>query len=266
MADWLPFYRSWADEWRRNWEEVLSTSSASAASLGMPQPGTFPGDLFMMMVGAARSWLIGKKRAFLFRGHDLTLFLADISVEGSDLARAVGQYGQVTISARDIGWGGYQLEWMEIRARNVHVRPGTRPVLVAAPVLFEALVPASAASRWLATVSPRLNLTLQAGIPQIAVPGAPWARLEVEAGAQGRSIRIQPRALHLRDRRLSLRSPAFHVSLSALPGGIMLTSVVPAPGGFVLRGVISEWQRPLSPDDIERLLAAMRGGKDRLDI
>jgi hypothetical protein len=88
----------------------------------------------------------------------------------------------------------------------------------------------------------------------------------VEAGAQGRSIRIQPRALHLRDRRLSLRSPAFHVSLPVLPGGITLTSVVPAPGGFVLRGVISEWQRPLSPNDIERLLTAMRGGKDRLDI
>ena len=155
---------------------------------------------------------------------------------------------------------------MEIKARNVHVRPGTRPMLVAAPVLCEALVPAWAASRWLATVLPRLDLTLQAGIPQIAVAGAPWARLEVEAGAQGRSIRIQPRALHLRDRRLSLRSPAFHVSLPVLPGGITLTSVVPAPGGFVLRGVISEWQRPLSPDDIERLLAAMRGGKDRLDL
>jgi DUF2993 family protein len=266
MADWLPFYRSWADEWQRNWSEVLSASSAAAASAGMPRPGTFPGDLFSMMVGAARSWLIGKKRAFRFRGHDLTMLLADISVEGSDLARAVGQYGQVTISARDIGWGGYQLERMEIEARNVHVRPGPRPMLVAAPVLCEALVPAWAASRWLATMLPRLNLTLQAGIPQIAVAGAPWARVEVEAGAQGRSISIQPRALHLRDRRLSLRSPAFHVSLPVLPGGITLTSVTPAPGGFVLRGMVSEWQRPLSPDDIERLLSVMRGGKDRLDL
>jgi LmeA-like phospholipid-binding len=270
MADWLPFYRSWADEWRRNWSEVWSASTSSAAaaaaSVGMPKPGTLPGDVFMMMVGAARSWLIGKKRTFRFRGHDLTMFLTDLSVEGSDLARAVGQYGQVAISARDIGWGGYQLERMEIQARNVHVRPGRQPVLVAAPVFCEALVPAWAASRWLATVLPRLTLTLQEGIPQIAVAGAPWARLEVEAGAQGRSIRIQPRALHLRDRRLSLRSPAFHVSLPALPGGITLTSVAAAPGGFVLRGVINEWQRPLSADDIERLLAAMRGGKDRLDI
>jgi hypothetical protein len=266
MADWLPLYRSWAEEWRQTWAEVLATSSAAAASLGMPPPGTLPGDLVVMMVAAARSWLVGRKRTFRFAGHELTLLLTDISVEGPDLARAVGQYGQVTVSAREIGWGGCQLERMEIRARNVHVRPGPRPVLVAAPVLCEALVPASAASRWLATVSPRLNLTLRAGVPQIGVAGARWARLEVEAGARGRSIRIQPRALHLFGRRLPVRFPAFHVSLPVLPGGAMLTSVVPAPEGLVLRGVVSEWQRSLSRADIERLVAAMRGGQDRPDI
>ena len=139
-------------------------------------------------------------------------------------------------------------------------------MLVAAPVLCEALAPAWASSRWLATVSPRLSLTLRAGVPQIGVAGVRWARLEVEAGARGRSIRIQPRALRLLGRRLPLRFPAFHLSLPVLPGGIMLTSVAPAPEGFVLRGVVSEWQRPLSPDDIERLVAAMRGGQDHLDI
>ena len=266
MADWLPIYRSWAEEWRRNWAEVLSASSAAAASLGMPQPGTLPGDPFVMMVAAARSWLVGKKRTFRFPGHELTMLLTDISVEGPELARAVGQYGQVTVSAGDIGWDGYQLERMEIQARNVHVRPGPRPVLVAAPVLCEALAPAPAVSRWLATASPRLTLTLRAGVPQIGVAGARWARLEVEADARGPSIRIRPRALRLLGRRLPLRFPAFHVSLPALPGGIMLTSVVPAPEGFVLRGVVSEWQRPLARDDIERVVAAMRGGEDRLDI
>ena len=241
-------------------------SSSSAGALDLPQSGALPGDPFVAMVDTARSWLIGKKRTFRFSGHELTLVLTDISVEGSDLARVAGQYGQVSISARDIGWGGYQLERMEMRARNVHARPGMRPGLVAAPVLCEAFVSASVASRWLATISPRLELILQAGVPQIGLAGVPWARLEVEAEAEGRSIRIQPRVLRLRGRRLSLRSPAFHVSLRVLPRGIMLTSVEPASGGFVLRGVVSEWQRSLSRPDINRLLAAIRGGKDRLDI
>ena len=266
MADWLPFYRSWADEWKRSWEEAFSTSSAAAASLGMPPPGSFPGDPFVMMVSAARSWLIGKKRTFRFRDQDVTLFLTDISVEGAELARAVGQYGQVTIAARDIGWGDHQLERMAVRARNVHVRPGTRPVLMAAPVLCEALAPASTVSRWMATRAPRLSLTLREGVPQIAVAGAPWARVEVEPAAQGRSIRIQPRALHLRNRRLPLRFPALHLSLPVLRSGLMLTSIEPATDGFVLRWEVTEWERSLSRDDVERLLSAMRGGKDRLDI
>ena len=55
MTDWLPLYRSWAEEWRRNWAGVLFTSSAAAVSLGVPSPGTLPGDPFTIMVAAARS-------------------------------------------------------------------------------------------------------------------------------------------------------------------------------------------------------------------
>jgi hypothetical protein len=95
--------------------------------------------------------------------------------------------------------------------------------------------------------------------------GAPWARLEVEAGAGGKSVRVVPRALHLLDRRLSLLPvPAFHVPLPALPfDGITLTSVESAPGGFVMRGLLPEWQRPLSRADLERLLAAIGGDQDQ---
>ena len=133
-------------------------------------------------------------------------------MEGSDLARIIGQYGQARILARDVEWGGYQFERMEIQVKNVHLRPGTRPVLVAAPVLCEGFMPAEAASRWLATVSPQLELVLRDGVPQVGVIGAPWARLEVETGAEGRSVHVRPRALRLGDLRLSLWSPTFSVS------------------------------------------------------
>ena len=193
------------------------------------------------------------------------MVLTDISVEGSDLARAMGQYGQVRFTARDVHWGGHQFERMEVQARNVHLRPGTRPVLVVAPVLVEAFVAAPVASRWLATVSSRLELTLQAGIPQVGLAGAPWVRLEVEAGAGGG---VSPRPA-------ACRAPARPAAVAAVPGlppagaraarGFMLTSVEPAPGGFVMRGMLSEWQRPVARDDLERLLAAIRGGQDQPD-
>ena len=146
MPDKRPFGRSWAEEWKRSLGEVLSLSAAAAASLGLPQPAGLAGDSFAALVDAARSWLIGKQRTFSFAGQDLTLVLEDLSVEGSDLARAIGQYGQVTPARQ-----GRRVGRLPVRAdrgtrRNVHLRPGTKPVLVAAPVLFEAFVSASAAS------------------------------------------------------------------------------------------------------------------------
>jgi hypothetical protein len=259
MPDRWPF-----DEWKRNLGEVLSLSSAAAASLGLPQPGLLIGDPFTVIVDTARNWLIGRKRTFSFAGSELILTLEDLSVEGSDLARALGQYGQVRILARDVEWSDYRLDRLEVQARNVHLRPGSKPVLVAAPVRTEAFVSAAAASRWLAAVSPRLVLATHAGVPQVELVGAPWARLEVEAGAEGKSIRVVPRAVHLLDRRLSLPGvPAFHVPLPELPFDVTLTSVEPAPGGFVMRGLLPEWQRLLSRADLERLLTTMRGGKDQ---
>jgi hypothetical protein len=254
------------EEWKRNLTDVFSLTSAAAASLGLPQPGLLAGDPFTVITDTARNWLIGKKRTFSFAGQDLTLVLEDLSVEGSDLARALGQYGQVRLLARDVEWAGYRLERLEVLARNVHLRPGARPVLVAAPIRCEAFLSAQAATRWLASVSPRLELAIQEGVPQVGLAGAPWLRLEVEPGAGGQSIRVVPRALHVLDRRLALRVPAFHVPLPELPvDDVLLTSVEPAPGGFVLRGVLSEWQRPLSRADLERLLATMRGGRDQPD-
>ncbi|HET9970702.1 MAG TPA: hypothetical protein VFQ68_20875, partial [Streptosporangiaceae bacterium] len=193
MAEWWPF-----DRFR-----------AAAQSLGLPTPGILPGDPFSALVDAARAWLINKERTISFGGGELTMTLTDISVQGSDVARLVGQYGQVRFTARDVTWGDQEFQKLEIQARNVHLRPGARPLLVVAPVLVEAFVTVAAASRFLASVSSRLELTVSGGVPQVGVIGAPWLRLEVETGAGGESLRVQPRALHLFEQRLALWSPAF---------------------------------------------------------
>jgi hypothetical protein len=265
-AEWWPFDRSWTDEWKRNWTEILNMTSAASASMGLPLPKTLPGDPFAAIVEAARGWLIGKKRTFPFSGHDLTLVVEDISIQGVDLARMVGQYGQVRIAARDVHWAGYEFERVEVQARNVHLRPGVRPTLVVAPVLFEGFVCAAAAARRLAGTSGLLELVLLDGVPQIGLVGAPWVRLEVQPGGEGRSVLVRPRALRLGEWRLPLPSPAFYLAVPNLPDGVLLTSVEPAPGGFVVRGTIGEWRRSLSREDIERLLAGMRAGQDRLDL
>jgi hypothetical protein len=123
----------------------------------------------------------------------------------------------------------------------------------------EAFVTVAAASRFLASVSSRLELTVSGGVPQVGVIGAPWLRLEVATGAGGESLRVQPRALHLFDQRLALWSPAFHLPVPSLPSGIVLTSVEAAPDGFRVRGVLGEWQRSVAREDLDKLLTVIRG-------
>ncbi len=267
-GDRWPFDRSWADEWKRNWADILSMTSAASASVGLPRslPKSLPRDPFAAIVEAARAWLTGKQRTFRFSGRDLTLTVDDISIQGVDLARMVGQYGLVGVTARDVRWGGLELERMEVQARNVHLRPGVPPTLVAAPVLVEGFVSAAAASRRLAATSGLLELVLLDDVPQIGLVGAPWVRLEVQPGAEGRSVLARPRALRVGEWRLPLPSPAFSLAVPDLPDGLLLTSVEPAPGGFVVRGTLGEWRRSLSRDDVERLLAGMRADQDRLDL
>ena len=79
---------------------MLSASSAAAASLGLPQPGTLPGDPFGLLVDTARTWLTGKKRTFRFPEGDLTMVLTDISVQGSDVP------GSSASTARPASWPG----------------------------------------------------------------------------------------------------------------------------------------------------------------
>ncbi|HEY6296803.1 MAG TPA: hypothetical protein VIX15_14170, partial [Streptosporangiaceae bacterium] len=80
----------------------------------------------------------------------------------------------------------------------------------------------------------------------------------------GQSIRIQPRAVYVLDWRLPVPAPSFDVPLPPLPlDDVMITSVEPAPGGFLIKGTLPEWQHSLSRDDLDRLLAIIRGSKDR---
>jgi hypothetical protein len=243
VAEWWPFDRV----------------RAAAQSLGLPAPGILPGDPFSLLVDAARSFLVGKKRTIGFGGDELTMTLTDVAVQGSDVARLVGQYGQVRFTARDVQWGVHEFDRLEVQVRNVHLRPGTRPQLVVAPVLVEAFVTMRAASRFLASVSSRLELTADDGVPQVGVIGAPWLRLEIETGAGGESLRVQPRALRLFEQRLALWSPAFDLPVPSLPSGLVLTSVEAAPGGFTVRGMLSEWQRSVAREDLDSLLAVIRG-------
>ena len=57
-----------------------------------------------------------------------------------------------------------------------------------------------------------------------------------------------------------------HAPVEKRPGDAVTGATLNTTGGFVMRGTVSEWQRSLSREGVERLLAGMRAGNDRLDL
>ena len=221
-------------------------SSAAAASVGLPQPGTLPGDPVAVLVEAARVWLIGKKRTFPFSGHDMTLTLSDISVGGGT---SPGSWASTATWASRRGTSSgtptSSSEWRSgpgtctcgrVCGRHWWPRPCTARPSSPPRSRRAGWPPCHPSWRWSCRRASRSSASRECR-------GCGWNCRPV---LRGRSISVRPRAVYLLDRRVSLRSPAFFLPIPDLPDGFMLTSVDPAPGGFLVRGLFSEWQRSLS--------------------
>jgi len=257
MAEsWLGTGR--AEEWTRAWMELMSTS---ASAVGAPAAARLPWDPVGVILDIARDRLVGRRLTFRAGSSEISLALDSLSVEGADVARSVGQYGTLRVTAHDVAWRGVRADRLEITADNVHLRPGSSPTLVTAPVGWQAYLPAASVEGWLAQTNPHLSVGFDAGGPFVALARrARWARLEIDTVAEGRSIRIKARALRLRHRRIALRLPGYNVPLGSLPKSVMCTSVEPDGQGVTVRGLLTEWQRSVTRADGERLLAALRAG------
>ena len=255
------------EDWTRTWMRLISTASSAASSIASPASRILPIDPLAAILNTVRDRVVGRSRTFRLWGRDVTLTLDDVSITGSDLARSVGQFGNIHIVTRDIHWDVSRIERLEFRARNVHVRPGMPPTLVAAPVSWELWAAPSVIAGWLADVAPTHGLEFVEGTPLVRLPKAPsWLRLEVRPSAEGRSIRLECIALRIRSRRLPIHLPDHTVPLPLLPDQAVLSSVETFPDKIIMRGLIHEWQRSVSQSDLQRLLARLRARDGRIEI
>ena len=255
------------EDWTRNWMRLISSASSAASSIAGPASRIIPTNSLAAVLNAVRDQVVGRSRTFRLWGRDVTLTLDDVSITGSDLARSVGQFGNIHIVTRDIHWDSSRIERLAFHARNVHVRPGMPPTLVAAPVSWELWAAPSVVSGWLAAAAPTHSLEFVEGIPLVRLPKAPsWLRLEVRPSAEGRSIRLQCIALRIRSRRLPIRLPDHIVPLPVLPDQAVLSSVETFADKIVMRGLIHEWQRSVSQSDLQGLLALLRSREGRIEL
>ena len=248
------------DEWTRNWLALFSSAMQSASVMA---PYTLPADAFAPIIDAIRARLHGRQRTLRVGDRDIKFVLVDVTIDGSELLRSVGQYGEVHLTARDVEWDGGRVERLAIHAHNVHVRPGTSPVLVAAPIKLEAHLTQAQLSAWCARLAPRLRLRFNDDVPQFQLAGrVPWARLDVSLLASCQAVRVVPRAVRLGSCRIGLRLPGHSIPVRWLPPDHLLTEIEVNTSEIILRGLRTEWQLPVTTSDIQKLVASFYGGSD----
>jgi hypothetical protein len=146
------------------------------------------------LLDAVRARLVGRKLTFGSGADALTLTLEDVAANPDPLLLAVGQLGEVTLTAKQVQWREFEFVAARATARNTHTRPGARPVLIAAPVDLVVSVSDAQLNRLVARRSPRveLQITDDARVVARLRRHPTWGWLEVEPSVEGRRVMFRP--------------------------------------------------------------------------
>lgn len=263
MASW-PMDPRRSTEWTRAWMDVVSSTVSAAGGPTAPRLAIGP---VGMVLDLLADRMVGRRATYCIGGRDLTLSLDEVTSEGSELPRSVGQYGTVRIRAHEVDTAQGVVDSLQIEARNVHLRPGAVPAVIAAPIYWRVELSATAVQEWLARHEPRVDVALGETGPVVGFARRlRWARLEVHPVAEGQSVRVVPRRLRLGRRQIGLRLPGYNIALPTLPHHSTLTNIDMRADGVTVHGLVPEWHRSLERGDLGRLLAALKTGAARVDL
>ena len=108
--------------------------------------------LFMTL----RRLVVGRRLTVRLDEGDITLTVTEFDSRLDVRGLSVGQLNDVRLAARDIRWDGNRLDRATAVLHNVHLRAGTPPVLVAAPVELSLELPADTLDDLFRLAAPRL--------------------------------------------------------------------------------------------------------------
>jgi len=128
-----------------------SVTSVSAQAVAVP---------YRTLFTTLQQLLVGKRITIRMGDHDVTLTVTELDSELEPRALAVGQLGEVRVAARDIEWGQQRLQRAVAVLRNVHIRPGVPPLVVAAPVELSTALPAEIFDEMVRQAAPQLHAQL----------------------------------------------------------------------------------------------------------
>jgi hypothetical protein len=232
-----------------------SVTSVSAQAVAVP---------YRTLFTTLQQLLVGKRVTIGMGDHDVTLTVTELDSELEPRALAVGQLGEVRVAARDIEWGQQRLQRAVAVLRNVHIRPGVPPLVVAAPVELSTALPAEIFDEMVRQAAPQLHAQLRADstaqLHWVRRPG--WGSLEVDVNVVGTTLWVRPRALLTGQRRWKLpkRTPAHPVPLPELPHGLLVSGVSLGVDSLEISGLLPEWRMELPLRHLEDVISQLSQG------
>jgi hypothetical protein len=244
----------WDDPFRS-----LNVVSTLLSSAGMPSISAGVTAPYRTLFTTLQRLLVGRQITVRIDRHDVAMTVTEFDSPLDPRGLAVGQLGEVRLAVRDMRWDQHRLDRAAAVLRNVHVRPGVPPMLVAAPVELSSALPAEVVDAVLRQAVPGLRGELNSdGTARLHWARRPtWGGIDVDVAAVGSTLWLTPRALVARHRRWSLPAwlPAYPVRLPALPRGLLVTDVGFEADSLRWSGLVPEWRMELP--ELEDIIAYM---------
>jgi hypothetical protein len=232
----------------RRWDpfrlrDIVDTLWSTAAAF--PPVSSSASAAYQTLFSTLRRLVLDRRLTMRLDSGEVTLTVTEFAM--LDTGRlAAGQLDDVRITATEIDWESEQFERAEVVLRNVHLRPGAPPMVVAAPVELSLDVPTAAIDGLFLLAVPKLS----GEVGDDGIARMRWARrpglgnVELDVHLDGSTLVLQPRAVALGRRRLALptRTPSYRVRLPRLPHDLELTDVQLEPGLLRVSGTLPEWR------------------------
>jgi hypothetical protein len=238
--------------------EILAALWSSKLTRGV---GTGPAAGYRTLFDTVRRLTVGRRLTVRLMGDDVKLTIKELDAYLDVRSLSVGQLSDVHIVAADICCGQHKMTRAQAHLRNVHPRPATPPVLVAAPVAVALDTSPAAVQNLFRGAVPRLDVELAATdivrLRWLRLPN--FGYLDVVPRVDGSTLWLKPQAIAVGTKRwrVTPRAPSVPVRLPALPCGLRLSGLHLTPDLVQLTGTMPHWQVAIPRGRLQQAIAEL---------
>lgn len=245
---------------------VGATLGATAAAMEPVIPS--PPALLSRFIDAVAAAVVGRRITVSAGDAEVSLQLRGLSADPSPIELALGHVRDVRVDAVDVSWPDGSLDGLTAVFRNVHVRPGLAPVLVAAPIELHAVAGEAVVNQLAA--SHRCVVALGDGKATVRMKGwEQWGAAEIEPRISGTALHLVPKAVSMGVLRFSLPSavmPTVAIDLPTLPHGLVITGCSLGERRLEVDAIVPMVETPLDLPVVQQLERRARAGADRFEL